>query len=144
MTVPRPSLHHLALTVTDLDASVEWYSRVFDVKPAMDVPHPGGVGRVLLNDDQSLVLVLHHHDTNDGEQFAETRTGLDHFGLLVSSREDLERWQDHLAEHGVERSAAADRPLTQSPITDEFYGSVLTVRDPDNIAFEIFSLPTAG
>ncbi len=144
MTVPRPSLHHLALTVTDLDASVEWYSRVFDVKPAMDVPHPGGVGRVLLNDDQSLVLVLHHHDTNDGEQFAETRTGLDHFGLLVSSREDLERWQDHLAEHGVERSAAADRPLTQSPITDEFYGSVLTVRDPDNIPFEIFSLPPAG
>lgn len=144
MTVLRPSMHHLALTVTDLDASVEWYSRVFDIKPALDVPHPGGVGRVLVSDDETLAIVLHHHDTNEGERFAETRTGLDHFGLMVASREDLERWQDHLAEHGVERSGEADRPLTQSPITDEFYGSVMTVRDPDNIAFELFSPPPAG
>lgn len=141
MTVPRPSMHHLALTVTDLDTSVEWYSRVFDLKPALDVPHPGGVGRVLLNDEQTLAIVLHHHDSNEGERFAETRTGLDHFGLMVGTREDLERWQDHLAEHGVERSPEADRPLTQSPVTDEIYGSVLTVRDPDNIAFELFSPP---
>lgn len=144
MTVSRPSLHHLALTVTDLDASVDWYSRVFDVKPAFDVPHPGGVGRLLIDDEQTLAIVLHHHDANDGERFAETRTGLDHFGLMVPTREDLEHWQDHLAEHGVRRSHEADRPLTQSPITDDFYGSVLTVRDPDNIAFELFSPPTAG
>ncbi len=144
MTVSRPSMHHLALTVTDLDASVEWYSRVFDVKPALDVPHPGGVGRVLMDDGETLVIVLHHHDTNDGERFAETRTGLDHFGLMVATRGDLEHWQDHLAEHGVQRSAEADRPLTQSPITDEFYGSVMTVRDPDNIAFELFAPPPAG
>lgn len=144
MTVPRPSIHHLALTVTDLDASVEWYSRVFDVKPALDVPHPGGVGRVMLDEEQTLAFVLHHHDANDGEQFAETRTGLDHFGLMVATREDLERWQNHLAEQGVQRSSQADRPLTQSPITDEPYGSVLTVRDPDNIAFELFAPPPAG
>ncbi len=139
MSVPRPRIHHLALTVTDLDESVEWYCRVFDVKPAFDVPHPGGVGRLLLDDDQSLAIVLHQHDTNQGERFKETRTGLDHFGLMVATRDDLERWQDHLAEHGVQRSDEADRPLTQSPIFDEFYGSVFTVRDPDNIAFELFS-----
>ena len=144
MNVPRPTIHHLALTVTDLDASVEWYCRVFDLKPAFDVPHPGGVGRVLLDEGQTLGIVLHHHDTNDRAQFAETRTGLDHFGLVVPTRADLERWQDHLAEQGVERSDPADRPLTQSPVTDDFYGSVFTVRDPDNIAFEIFAPPATG
>jgi len=41
-TVTQPRLHHLALTVTDLDASVKWYETIFDVHFLMDVPHPGG------------------------------------------------------------------------------------------------------
>lgn len=144
MNVPRPTIHHLALTVTDLDASVEWYCRVFGLAPAFDLPHPGGVGRLLLDEAQTLAIVLHRHDTNDGARFAETRTGLDHFGLVVPARADLDRWQDHLADLGVERRDPADRPCTQSPVTDDFYGSVFTVRDPDNIAFEIFAPPATG
>ena len=35
-------LHSIALTVSDLDASVEWYSEVFGVQHVMDAPHPGG------------------------------------------------------------------------------------------------------
>ncbi len=31
-----PSVNHLALTVTDLEVSVDWYQRLFDVAPAMD------------------------------------------------------------------------------------------------------------
>jgi hypothetical protein len=31
--------------------------------------------------------------------------------------------------------------LTQSPIADEPYGSVLVFRDPDNIQLELFSPP---
>lgn len=46
-TVTAARLHHLALTVTDLDASVQWYGEVFDVHPVMDVPHKGGLGRIL-------------------------------------------------------------------------------------------------
>lgn len=142
MTVATPRLHHLALTVRDLDASVEWYSRVFSLQPLMDVPHQGGIGRVLLNDDRSLAFVLHHHDANDGEPFQETRTGLDHPGMAVPTRNDLVAWQAHLEAHGVLRAGAADRPCTQSPITDEPYGSVLVFRDPDNIQLELVSLPT--
>jgi catechol 2,3-dioxygenase-like lactoylglutathione lyase family enzyme len=36
--IARPRLHHLALTVTDVDASVRWYEGVFDVHPLMDAP----------------------------------------------------------------------------------------------------------
>ncbi len=81
-TVARPRLHHLALTVTDLDASMRWYEDVFDVTFQMDAPHPGGVGKVLADDAWELMIVLHHHDTNDATLFAETTTGLDHAGLL--------------------------------------------------------------
>jgi catechol 2,3-dioxygenase-like lactoylglutathione lyase family enzyme len=142
MTVATPHLHHLALTVRDLDTSVEWYSRVFSLQQLMDVPHPGGLGRVLVSADGSLAFVLHHHDDNDRELFNETRTGLDHPGLNVASRDDLVAWQAHLEAHGVQPSATADRPCTQSPIVDEPYGSVLVFRDPDNIQLELSSLAT--
>ena len=138
-TVSRASLHHLALTVTDLESSVEWYGEVFDVHPVMDVPHPGGVGRILADADHQLMIALHRHKTNGGEPCAETRTGLDHAGFTVPSRTDLEQWQDHLEAHGVVRSDQADKPLTQSPITDEPYASVLVFRDRDNIQLELFA-----
>jgi glyoxylase I family protein len=138
-TVAQPSLHHLALTVTDLDASVRWYGAVFDVHPILDVPHPGGVGRILADADQRLMIALHRHDTNDERVFTEATTGLDHAGFVVPSREDLEVWQRHLEANGVVRSDTADKPLTQSPIADEPYASVLVFRDPDNIQLELFA-----
>ena len=139
MTVTRPAMHHIALTVTDVDASVRWYEEVFDLRYRMDAPHEGGVGKLLADDAFTLVIVLHRHDTNDGAKFAETATGLDHVGLVVPDRAALEQWQDHLEARGVARRDAADRPLTQSPIADEPYGSVLVFRDPDNIQLELFS-----
>ena len=140
--VVRPRLHHLALTVTDLDASLRWYEDVFGVRHLMDAPHPGGVGKVLADENLELMIVLHRHDTNDGSLFGETTTGLDHAGFLIPNRADLEAWQAHLEANGVVRGNVADKPLTQSPIADEAYGSVLVFRDPDNIQLEFFSPPS--
>ncbi|HEX3565314.1 MAG TPA: VOC family protein [Acidimicrobiales bacterium] len=137
--VSRASFGHVALTVTDLDASIEWYSRIFDVHYVMEEAHQGGIGKLLADDQFGLVFVLHHHDGNEGETFAETTTGLDHVGLNVGSRADLEAWQSHLEANGVARADNADKPLTQSPITDRPYGSVLVFRDPDNIQLELFA-----
>ena len=138
-TVTQPRLHHLALTVTDLDARVRWYEAVFDVRFLMDVPHHGGVGKILADQERQLMIVLHRHDTNRGLLFSETTTGLDHAGFVVPTRGDLEAWQEHLEANGVVRSDTADKPLTQSPIVDEPYGSVLVFRDPDNIQLEFFA-----
>jgi glyoxylase I family protein len=138
----KPRLHHLAITVTDLDTSIQWYESVFDVHPILDVPHPGGVGRILAGTDGELMFALHRHDANDGRLFTETTTGLDHGGLAVPSRRDLELWQEHLEAKGVVRVDTADKPLTQSPIADEPYASVLVFRDPDNIQLELFAPAT--
>lgn len=138
-TVTQPRLHHLALTVSDLDASVQWYGAVFDVHPVLDVPHQGGVGRILASPDRQLMIALHRHETNDGGLFAETTTGLDHAGFAVASRDELELWQEHLEANGVVRSDTADKPLTQSAIADEPYASVLVFRDPDNVQLELFA-----
>jgi catechol 2,3-dioxygenase-like lactoylglutathione lyase family enzyme len=143
MAPTKPQLSHIALTVTDLDASIAWYERVFGITYRMDGPHEGGIGKLLADDAFSLIFVLHRHDANAGEIFGETRTGLDHVGLGVPARTDLVAWQDHLEANGVVRADAADKPLTQSPIADAEYGSVLVFRDPDNIQLELFAPPGA-
>ena len=140
-TVAPARLHHLALTVTDLPTSVEWYCGVFAVRYVMDAPHPGGSAQVLADEAMELMIVLHRHEANESELFRESRTGLDHPGFVVPSRDDLVAWQDHLEAHGVVRADTADKPLTQSPIADEPYGSVLVFRDPDNIQLELFAPP---
>ena len=132
-------LHHHALTVSDLEVSVPWYENVFGIKFQVDVPHPGGVGKLLADEGRQLMIVLHHHDANDDALFAETVNGLDHAGFIVPARGDLEAWQVHLEGQGVLCVEIADKPLTQSPIADEPYGSVLVFRDPDNIQLELFS-----
>ncbi len=106
----RPSIHHIALTVTDLDASIAWYEKVFDITYHMEEGHKAGTGKVLADDAWQLMIVLHRHDTNGGEAFAETRTGLDHVGLAVPSRADLEAWQVHLEKWGW-----SDPPPLTSP-----------------------------
>ncbi|GAC1473558.1 MAG: VOC family protein [Chloroflexota bacterium] len=138
-----PKLHHIALTVSDLDASIEWYQKVFGLTYRLEEGHQGGTGKLLADDAWQMVVVLHRHDSNEKERFKETRTGLDHLGMAVGTRDDLESWQTHLEKMGVKKSPAANRPCTQSPITDRPYGSVLVFRDPDNIQLEMFA-PAAG
>ena len=142
MTRIPTRLHHVALTVTDLDVSIPWYEAVFGLRFVMDVPHDGGVGKLLADEAMSLGIVLHSHDTNDGAAFSETRAGLDHVGFLVVDRDELPAWQEHLEAQGVARVEVADQPLTQSPVAHAPYGSVLVFRDPDNIQLELFSPAT--
>jgi glyoxylase I family protein len=137
----RPGLHHVALTVTDLDASVAWYEGLFSISRQMEAPHAGGVGVLLADEAWQLIIVLHRHDNNEGESFRETRTGLDHVGFSVPTRADLDVWRSRLERFGVAPSEAADRPLTQSPIADTPLGSILVFRDPDNLQLEFYSPP---
>ena len=45
-----------------------------------------------------LAIGLHTNTGNDGEQFDEACTGLDHVGFNVASRDDLEAWTTWLDE----------------------------------------------
>jgi glyoxylase I family protein len=140
MTRPtRPNVHHVALTVTDVDSSIGWYERIFDIRHQVDIPHEGGVGKLLSNEDRSLMFVLHRHDANDGGLFSERATGLDHVGLAVTTRAELEDWERHLAENDVVLADEAAKPFTRSAIVDAPYASVLVFRDPDNIQLELFA-----
>jgi glyoxylase I family protein len=126
------AIHHVSITVTDIERSVTWYCELLDLERLMEDKHPdgGGYGIVLGKPDWSMCVGLHVHDANDSERFHEARTGLDHVGFLVSSRAELDAWETRLTERDVEHS----------PINDQDGYSVLVFRDPDNVQLELISM----
>ena len=114
---------HVSLSVSDLDRSEAFYRAVLGLVRLADF----GYVRILCHRPTSLLLALARHETADGEPFSELRTGLDHLGFAVASRDELVAWQEHLVALDVEHT----------PIRDMEFGAHLNFRDPDNIALEL-------
>jgi glyoxylase I family protein len=132
MVVPttNPAITHVAVTVTDLEASQAWYSRVFGVEPVLD--EDTGPFRHIVFSMGSTLLGLHGFpDLNSKDAFDERRPGLDHIAFGCANRDELVAWASRLDELGVEHG----------DIVDAGYGSGLSFRDPDNIALELFAPP---
>ena len=127
------AIHHVSLTVTDLDRSVAWYSELFGLARVMDEQHDNGHAVVLVQPHTNVFIGLHAHTGTGPGRFAETTVGLDHVALTVGDRSVLETWGRRLDQHRVEHSEIKDRP----------YGSILTLRDPDNIQLELYAPPPA-
>ncbi len=112
-----PTIAHVTLTVSDLDRSVHWYERLFDVALHRD-ESPGPFRRaVWLVEGQTLVGLHGFPDPSDAIPFDERRIGLDHLAFTCSDRDELEN----------------------GGIVDADYGAGLSCRDPDNIALEFFT-----
>ena len=126
------SIHHIAITVTDLERSVPWYQETLGLTTLTEDRHPAGDGNyVLLADPTFTVLVgLHVHPTNGSERFAEARTGLDHVGFAVADHAELEAWERRLTDLGVDHS----------PVDDVPGYSVVVFRDPDNVQLEFIAM----
>ena len=114
---------HASLSVTDLDRSERFYTDVLALIRLADF----GTARILLHRPTSFILALVHHDAAYGGQFTELRTGLDHLGFAVTSRDELAAWERRLQVLGVE----------YTPIRDMEFGAHLNFRDPDHIALEL-------
>lgn len=127
-----PGIGHVAVTVTDLDRSREWYTRLFGSEPALD-EDAGGFYHVVYALGGGALFGLHTHSKdNDQPDFSEFRTGLDHVAFGVGSRADLESWEKRLDELGLAHGGIKDAP----------YGSGLSFRDPDNLPLEFFAPPS--
>ena len=105
--------HHFSPTVSDVEASAQWYERVFGMtRVPVEFPHYGGEKSgyaVLLMEPRSGVAIgLHHHDGNPGQAFDESHTGLDHMSFGVAGRADLDTWASWLDSIGVKNSGVID------------------------------------
>jgi catechol 2,3-dioxygenase-like lactoylglutathione lyase family enzyme len=136
MTEFPAAVHHVALTVTDLEASRAWYRRLLGADPVIDedvagLPgHHQGFHHTIFVLPSGLILALHaYHATDRGHRFDELRPGLDHIGFSCGDRGELERLQARLDELGIKHGGIAEDRL----------GCALSFRDPDHIALEFWA-----
>jgi glyoxylase I family protein len=125
-----PAISHVALTVTDIDRSRQWYNELIGSDPVMD-EDTGPFHHVVWLMGGTLVGIHAFPDLKSTEPFDERRPGLDHLAFACASRSELEEWEGRLNSLGVTNGGIVDAP----------FGSGLSFRDPDNIALEFFAPP---
>ena len=125
-----PAITHVAVTVSDLDASEAWYTKLLGVSPVLD--EDTGPFRHIVYPVGGTLLGLHGFpDLATKDAFDERRPGLDHVAFGCADRAELEAWATRLDELGIAHGG----------VVDAGYGSGLSFRDPDNIALELFAPP---
>jgi len=126
---------HVSLTVNDLGKSEAWYRDVLGFQKVIEVDEGGRIRSVLAHPDSGTLIPLVRHDANAGDVFSEFRTGMDHLSFAVSGRDDLEAWQRHLDELGVEHG-----PIAEAEPAPGMRYALIAFRDPDNIQLEVFTM----
>lgn len=140
MSITITGFSHVRLTVTDIARSRAFYDDLFGLPVAIEMPADadaatretfaflyGGVIYQLGNTLLGLRPVA-------ADRFDEDRVGLDHLSFAVATRGDLE----------AAAKLLDDRGITHPGIKDIGGGSILELRDPDNIALELFAPTTAS
>jgi glyoxylase I family protein len=123
-----PLIHHLTLTVSDVDVSARWYQRLLGEAQVVQRTMPGWRRIRMSWPDGLIVGVTQFDDATDSGPFNHLRVGLDHVGLSCSSEAEVREWAEKITELGFERG----------PVEEALYGWVVTARDPDNIPVEFF------
>jgi glyoxylase I family protein len=140
--IPCGEIHHLRLTVTDVERSRQFYTSLLGFDVAVESPPPddpaaaeafkilfGGVVMIRGN-----LLMGLRPMAPAGDRFDPDRVGLDHLSFSVASHADLEQAVRLLDEHGVTHGEITTLP--------SFGIDVLPFEDPDGVQLEL-TAPTA-
>lgn len=117
---------HISLTVTDPERSADFYHRVLGMETVSSTV--GDTGSVIILARPGVMIALLNHPESFDKSFDPSRIGLDHVAFMVPSRAELEAWHTSLTAAGVVCS-----PIEASPL-----GLHLNLKDPDDIAVELF------
>jgi glyoxylase I family protein len=131
-------VHHLGLTVTDVERSARWYADVLDFVRTDHYEAPGGERRKIFlhHPGFGIRLGLVQHIRSSKRPFDETETGLDHLAFRVRSSADLESWAARFERAGVPHAGIAESNTIRG-------AQLIVFRDPDNIQLELFADPPA-
>lgn len=131
MAITITGLHHITLTVTNIERSREFYTQLLGFQKLMDL----GPTRTLLGNGTTVLALTLPSDASmpapANDRFHENRVGLDHVSFTVGSRDELDAAVRLFDEHGVQHGTINDLSAHGIPIY------VLAFRDPDNIQLEL-------
>ena len=129
-------ISHVDLSVTDLDRSIDFYTRVLDQPQAFRGANEAEGFEVAYLMGGSAILGLVRHAHTEAGPFTPRRIGLDHLSFGVANRAALVEWASRLDELGVAHNG----------VEDQAFGAGLTFADPDGTALEFYwlNLPSAA
>jgi catechol 2,3-dioxygenase-like lactoylglutathione lyase family enzyme len=125
---PLDGLHHVALTVSNLEKSAAWYTDVLRLVEQFKEDSPTRKAAVFRFPGGAWSVGLVEHVGSQESAFDPTATGLDHFAFSVRSQDEMREWALHLDTHDVQHSG----PIEVPP------GEILNFKDPDGIAIALF------
>ena len=127
-------IHHLGLTVTNVERSARWYQDVLGFHEVGRLGGPADLRRKIFlgHDEFGVRLGLVAHRGAGWFRFDETMPGLDHLSFAVGDRDELEWWCRRLFDRGVAYSPIAEARSIAGAV-------VVVFRDPDNIQLELFA-----
>ena len=127
-SIATGSVHHLTLTVCNVQQSLQFYTGVMGFLFVMDI----GPRKLLSNGSVALVLAPPPDPSQaiSDDQFNENRVGLDHVSFNVAGRGELEAALRLLDQSGVSHGEIKDL----GPALGIY---VLAFRDSDNIQLEL-------
>jgi glyoxylase I family protein len=135
--VPTGDIHHLRLTVCEVERSRQFYTGMLGFEVIAESPPPGDPaaaeafktlfgGVVMMRG--SLVLGLRPMAPS-GDRFSPDRVGLDHLSFNVASRAELEQSARLFEENGVVHGEITS--------IESFGIDVLSFEDPDGVQLEL-------
>lgn len=126
MALQIRGVHHIVLTVTDVEKSTAFYEKILGVQA-----FPGD-DRVRCISGKIFLLCLQRPPRQGlpNDRFDENRVGLDHLGFAVETRKQLEDLLAVLEELKVPTAGIEFDPDGQ--------GEYVCFRDPDNVQIEFY------
>ncbi len=131
MPIQTDGLSHVALRVTDLARSKQFYAET------LGFPIVQEFADVVLVNANGVLLGMRGGNpaTAPGDRFDPYRVGVDHLALAVADPAALAGLQRQLDAAGVPNNGVEDDPTTG--------GRYISFSDPDGIAWELYHLPAA-
>ncbi len=123
------AVHHLTLTVTNLQRSLNFYTEVLGFQVAMEL----GPTRSIISNGSAMVALGTAPDPEraiPGDRFDENRVWLDHLSFSLGSRQELDQAVSLFDEKGISHGEIKD-------LGEALGLCVLAFRDPDNIQLEL-------
>jgi glyoxylase I family protein len=128
-------LHHVSLTVTDLQRSIDFYTTHVGFELLLEFEP----NRALISNGSVLMSLGLPYDPAralGGDEFNENRVGLDHVSFVLPDLQALEDAAVYFDEQGIDHGEVRD-------LGEGFGIHVMAFRDPDNIQLE-FTAPYPG
>ncbi len=123
MSFKIKNIHHIKLTVSDLQNSIKFYHKLPGFKIVAEYPN-----FVMFYTGSFYLGLTDHKGQIKEKQFSEFNVGMDHVSFQVNSKEDLNNAIEFFDRENIPHGEI-------KKLSNNLY--VLVFRDPDNIQLEL-------